>query len=126
MEEVCLYQKLQALLLWLVVLQVMTRVLIYVSQGRNLITITIPHTTHNHGPDEANTAIDSESNQAGATTVDDEKTFVDFSTDMTEEDQAVMCAQGHAAVYNRSRSLRRANWDTTEADLVGTGAWADE
>ncbi|KAF2821712.1 hypothetical protein CC86DRAFT_373523, partial [Ophiobolus disseminans] len=104
MAEVCVNQKLKALA---------------------LTTVTVLSATHEHGPDGTNFANDTEPNQTEATIGDDDQTFADFRMDITEEDQALMCAQGHAAVYSRSRFPQHASWESTEADLMGMGSWAD-
>ena len=62
------------------------------------------------------------SSDTDATAGDDRHAFSDFLTQLSEEEQVLMRAQGHATVYTRPGLLQHPSWENTGDDLAGTGA----
>jgi hypothetical protein len=61
------------------------------------------------------------SSDTDATAGDDQQTFSDFLTRLSEEEQELMRAQGHATVYTRPGLSQPPSWENTGNDLAGTG-----
>jgi hypothetical protein len=61
------------------------------------------------------------SSDTNATAGDDQHTFSDYLTRLSEEEQELMRAQGHVAAYTRPGLLQHPSWENTGDDLAGTG-----